>query len=275
MIHPKRDLIISLVLCLTGLGAFFWGLPDMIANVEGVRIVVGVIGGFVAFFAALLIPNFWWALRLARRMQAGHGLIAQWVVPAAQMDNFIRWEAGRGWNHWRPKVARDTDIRFAPEYAMADGRIYTMPTSGPQAVRDVTWIEGDPPVLDFRTATFVARGATVQTYAMEKGNLRVPVGDRRAGHAVLTAYQDMLAGRRIAHPRRWVIRKRIAVVWFVLSAAAGLWGWWVAEATGWRADGPWGFAPMIAMIVGIIFSLAAVVLYLLASAFHRRQLGKG
>jgi hypothetical protein len=276
MIHPRRDLIIAIVLFIAGLAAFLWGLPDIIAGRNSAWLIASMIGGFIAVFALLMIPNFLWAMRLAGRMQAGEGLIAQWTVPAAQMENFIRWEKTQPWNHWRPTEARDTDIRFAPEYAMADGKLYTMPTSGPQAVRAVHWLEGEPPVLLFETATFVARGATVQTIATEKGRLRVPVGDRRAGHKVLKAYGDMLAGRTIVHPRRWIIRKRIAVVWFVLSAAIGLWGWWMAEATGWRVsdEDVWSLAPMVAMIAGLIFAIAAVVLYLLARAFHRRQLGR-
>ncbi len=274
MIHPKRDLIISVVLFLAGLAAFLLGLPDMLAGREGPILAASMVGAFIAFFAFLALLNFLWALILRKRMQEGRGLIARWTVPAPAMDAFFAWETQQAPNHWRAAGGRAVDVAFAPEYALVDGQIYTMPTSGPQSVRAVHWIEGDPPVLLFETAHFVTRGATVQTYGMEQGQLRVPVGDRRAGQQVLAAFQDMLAGRVIVHPRRWDIRIRIGQVTMAVAATTGLWGWWMADRTGWNGNEPWAIAAMIAMIVGIICTIAGAVLVTMASAFRRRQRGQ-
>lgn len=273
MIHPKRDLAIATMLFLAGLAALLWALPAMTDDSQTLRIVAGIIGGLVALFAALMIANFLFALRLVRQMQRGHGLIARWTVPAAAIDAFLKDEAGRPWNHWTPKAGQPAEILIAPERILAGGRFYATPTAGMQAVRGLRWIEGAPPVIAFDTVTITARSGG-DALGVDRGELRLPATDRAAADVVWRAYHDMLAGRTVVAPDRWSWRIRVGRWIMVLAALVGLAGWGTAAATGWNGNDPLSLAAVVAMTAGLLFLAAGAAIVAFAGWFRRVQQGR-
>ncbi len=105
MIHPKRDRIIAITLLLAGLAALFQGLPDILANRESIRLVLGGLGGLVAFFAALMIASSLRAMRLRARMQAASGRRC-WRSPWSRASGAGGWPTARAPSAFRRQRGR-------------------------------------------------------------------------------------------------------------------------------------------------------------------------
>ncbi|MGL5011556.1 MAG: hypothetical protein ACRC6I_16885, partial [Paracoccaceae bacterium] len=164
MIHPLRDFRIALAILLIGLAACaFAAFGPGTFDQSPPRMIAAAAGGFVALFGGFITANFYWAMRLARKLITGKDVIANWTIPAADMRAFLAADAtsGRQRNLWRPKpdaAQRDIAIRFGPELILADGQLLSIPTVGTQCFRAVHVIPSQPPVIAFAIHIMVTRG---------------------------------------------------------------------------------------------------------------------
>jgi len=274
MIRPKRDLIIAVVLLAISIPAFLYGLPGILRNEESVAVGVAVVGGLVGFFAAFMSLNFWKALRIARQLERGEGIVAQWTVRTEAVAAFRRAETTRGPNHFRLRSDESITVIFGGEAVLVAGQLYVMPTAGLQAVRAVRLQHGDPPFLEFDTSILTAKGSpSSRTIGLTYGTLRVPATDRERAVAVVWHYEAMLSGRTIIAPNRWTNRIRVGVVGLILSGVSGVIGYVLAEANDWRAEGPLWWVPLVLLIVAPIAGLGSLIVTLVALNWRKQQRG--
>lgn len=275
MIRPKRDLIIAAVLLAISIPAFLYGLPGILRNEESAAVGVAVVAGLVGFFAAIMTFNFWKALRIARQLERGEGIVAQWTVRAEAVAAFRRAEATRSPNHFRLRSDEAITVTFGGEAVLAAGQLYVMPTAGLQKVHAVRLHHGDPPFLEFGTSVIAPKGSpSARTIGRTYGTLRVPATDRERAVAVVWHYEAMLSGRTIVAPGRWTNRIRAGVVGLILSGVCGLVGYVLAEANDWRAEGPLWWVPLVLLIVAPIVGLGSLIATLIAINWRRQQHGR-
>jgi hypothetical protein len=275
MIRPKRDLAIALILLAISFPAFLNGLPGILRNEASVAVGVAVLAALVGFFSAFMSLNFWSALRMARRLERGEGMVAKWTVRPEAVAAFRRAETARGPNHFRLRGDDAINVLFGGEAVLADGQLYVMPTAGLQTVHAVRLQHGDPPFLEFGTSLLTAKGSpSSRTLGRTNGTLRVPASDREAALTVVWHYEAMLAGRTIVDPNRWTSRIRVGVVGMILSALAGIAGYSLAVANDWRADEPLWWVPLVLLIAAPILGLGSLVVALTAAHWRRQQRGQ-
>jgi hypothetical protein len=278
MIHPKRDFIIALCLTLLGLAGVLWGYPAFTDTEPNARMIAGLVGGLVAFFGLLATINFWFALRLQRRLRSGTRTVFRWTVPPALMQRHVDNEAHRTGPrpHWQPKpqdVAQGLDVAFEPEAVLVGGHVYTMPSSGMQSIRSVQVEPTVPPVIEFQTQLFTLTGGSAVTVRVHEGLLRVPAPDAAMAEKVRRYYADIIAGRTIIAPDRWTKRIKWGRWIAIVSVLLGIAGFALAQATGWRGDTGSGIAAITLILIGIFGLPAGLVIMAMASAFRRRQQG--
>lgn len=282
MIRVRRDILLSSLVLAAGLAplAWFFLASPGFADTEGLHMLALMLGGFVALCGALALANFLWALRMLRRQQAGHGVIGRWHIDAATLGAFEAAEAmhpGPGpWRiAWRPSPAERRDgleVRFAPELVTIGDRLLAIPTAGVQSIRSVAIEQGHPPVMALLVRSPAPAGSGTITHVDEM--LRLPVTDMAAGQAVLRHCRSALAGHTVVAPMRRVWRMRIGVVLLVVLPACVPIGWHLAQQP-WRRSEAEMILPFVLMLGGIIGTIGAAVMVLLAWRFHRRQHGKG
>jgi hypothetical protein len=278
MIHPKRDFTLAICLTLLGIAAFIWGIPVFAATEPSPRMIAGLVGGLVAFFGFLATLNFWFALRLQHRLRSGAKTVFRWTVPPAIMQTYVHNEARRTGPrpHWQPNqtdIAKGLEIAFEPEAVLVGGRVYTMPSSGMQAIRAVSVEPGTPPVIEFQTQLFTVSGGSAISVRVHKGLLRLPAPDPAMAEHVRRYYQDIITGRTIIAPDRWTKRIRWGRWIAVISVLLGIAGYVIANSTGWRGDDATGIVAITLMLVGFFGFPAGLAIMALAAAFQRRQRG--
>jgi hypothetical protein len=278
MIHPKRDFTISLILTLLGIGGVIWGFPAFADAEPGPRMIAGLIGGLIAVFGLLATINFWFALRLQRRLRTGETTVFRWTVPPPLMQRHVDNEARRTGPrpHWQPKaedIANGLHVAFEPESVLVADYVYTMPSSGMQAIRSVRVEPTTPPVIEFQTQLFTVTGGSAVTVRVHDGLLRVPAPDTAMAEQVRLYYYNIISGRTIIAPDRWTRRIRWGRWIATASLLLGLAGLVLAQATGWRADDISGIAAITLILIGIFGLPAGLAIIGLATAFRRRQHG--
>jgi hypothetical protein len=274
MIHPVRDSLIALILTLAGLVAFAWGLHRL--SQFGENDVPGgiavAIGGLVAFLSLLMLINFHWALRIARRMRRGEGVIARWTVPAETVAAYVSAEKARPWHdrsRWKPKPDAPVEIMFSADGLLAGGRYHGLSSKGLQTYTAVELVYGSPVMIQFSTRDLAVVGDRLTSH---RAALRLPVprgADDPAGK-VLAHFRQGLGDATLTNPNFWRIRLRIGLGVIVACAVAAAIGWYLAEQSGWRADDSQGMTAMILMIVSAIFGLGGLVLAAIAAIMARR-----
>jgi hypothetical protein len=278
MIHPKRDFGIALCLTLLGIAAVIWGAPVFADAEPSPRMIIGIIGGLVAFFGFLASINFWFALRLQRRLHSGTNTVFRWTVPHALMQAYVENEAKRTGPrpHWQPNstdIAHGLDVAFEPEAVLVGGRLYTMPSSGMQAIRSVSVEPSNPPVIEFQTQLFTVSGGSAVTVRVHEGLLRLPAPDLSLAEYARRYYHEIIAGRTIIAPDRWTKRIRWGR-WIAISCVLlGVAGYALAQAIGWRGDDGTGIAAITLILIGLLGTPAGLIIMALASVFRRRQYG--
>jgi FtsH-binding integral membrane protein len=279
MIHPKRDSLIALILTLAGLAGFAWGLQRLMTYGEndapgGIAVAVG---GLTAFFGLLAFLNFRWALRIARRMQRGEGIIARWTVPADTVTAYVALEAKRHWtfrSRWRPKPGKGAEILFSDDAILAGGRYHGLKSKGLQIFTAVQMVPGPPTVIEFLIREITTSSAN--NYAAGKFNLRIPVPPSAEPQAEkVLAHFRQIRDDAPADTRYWRQRQKIGLGILLFSVIAGVAGYILAQQSGWRADDTTGIVAMILMITGLMFGLMALLLTLIASAAVRRAARQG
>jgi hypothetical protein len=278
MIHPTRDFAISLGLVIIGLIGIFWGYPALNDTEGSLRAVACIVGGFVAVFGFLAAINFWFAIRLRRRLQSHKAAIAHWTLPPAAVQCHITNESQRigPRPHWQPTAtdaAQGLDVVFEPEAVLVGGHVYTMPSSGMQSIRVVHIDPTDPPVLAFQTALYLASGGSAITLRVHKGLLRVPAPDMATADRVCRFFQDVLAGRTIVAPDRWTKRIRWGRWIAIVSALLGGVGLAFAQASGLRADSVLDLIVILLILIGIFGTVAGLAIVAFATRFQRQQQG--
>jgi hypothetical protein len=278
MINPKRDFTIALCLTILGLAAVIWGFPVFANDEPSPRMIIGLVGGLVAFFGLLASVNFWFALRLQRRLRSGTNTVFHWTVPPALMRAYADNEARRTGPrpHWQPNaedITNGLNVAFEPESVLVADYVYTMPSSGMQAIRSVSVEPGTPPIIEFQTQLFTMTGGSAVTVRVHEGLLRVPAPDAAMAEQVRLYYADIISGRTIIAPDRWTKRIRWGR-WIAISCVLlGVVGYALAQAIGWRGDDATGIAAITMILIGLLGTPAGLAIMALASAFRRRQHG--
>jgi hypothetical protein len=270
MIQPARDYLIALILTFAGLAAFAFGLWRLVEHGENdVPGGVGVaIGGLVALFGSFMLLNFRWALRIARRMQRGEGVIARWTLPAETVTAYVAAEKARPWydrSRWKPKPGAEAEVLFSADGVLAGGRYHGLSSKGIQTYTAVDLIYGNPVMIQFSTREIAVVGDRLTSH---RSALRLPVarGADEPAAGVMAHFGQGLTHAVQTQPDFWRSRRKIGLVILVLSAASAGIGWLLAEASGWSADAASGMVAMILMIVGVIFGLAGLFLVALAGS---------
>jgi hypothetical protein len=273
MIHPKRDFTIALCLTLLGIAAVLWGYPAFTDADPSPRMIAGLVGALVTFFGLLASINFWFALRVQNRLKSGSNTVFRWTVPPALMRAYVENEARRTGPraHWQPNeedIAKGLSVAFEPESVLVSAYIYSMPSSGMQAIRAVDVEPGTPPVIEFQTQLFTMTGGSAITVRVHEGLLRVPAPGAAMAEQVRRYYADIIAGRTIVAPDRWTKRIRWGRWIAIVSALLGIAGFALAQATGWR-----GIAAITLILISLLFTPAGLAIMAFASVFRRRQRG--
>jgi hypothetical protein len=274
MIHPTRDSLIALILTLSGLAAFAWGLIRLMRLGEndvpgGIAVAVGGLG---ALFGAFLLFNFRWAFRIARRMRRGEGIIARWTVPAETVTAYVAAEKARPWHErsrWKPKPGAPAEIMFSADGLLAGGRYHGLSSQGLNTFTAVDLVYGTPVMIQFSTREVAVVGDRLTSH---RASVRVPVarGADEPAAKVMAHFRQVLSGAVEVRPDFWRRRRKIGLVIMTLSALAAGIGWFLAEFDGWRADTSAGLIAMVLMIVGAIFGLAGLALTGIAAGMGRR-----
>jgi hypothetical protein len=278
MIHPKRDFTLALCLTLIGIAAVLWGYPAFTDTDPSPRMIAGIVGGLVAFFGLLATINFWFALRVQGRLKSGSNTVFRWTIPPALMRAYVENEGSRTGPrpHWQPSaedIASGLNVAFEPESVLVSAYIYTMPSSGMQAIRAVSVEPTTPPVIEFQTQLFTMTGGSALTVRVHKGLLRVPAPDLATAGQVHRYYADIIAGRTIIAPDRWTKRIRWGRWIVIVSVLLGIAGFALAQATGWRGDDATSIVAITLVLIGALFTPAGLIIMALASVFLRRQRG--
>jgi hypothetical protein len=278
MIHPKRDFTIALCITFLGFCTVFWGYPVFTDAEPSARMIIGIIGGMVAFFGVLASLNFWFALRLQRRIRAGTATVFRWTVPHALMRLYVDNEARRSGPrpHWQPNgtdIANGLDVAFEPEAVLVGKHVYTMPSSGMQAIRAVSVEATTPPVIEFQTQLYTVSGGSAVTVRVHEGLLRVPAPDAAMAEEVRRYYDEIITGRTVIAPDRWTKRIRWGRWITIISVIIGVLGFALAQTTGWKGDDATVIVAITMIMIGVFGCPAGLIIMALASAFRRRQHG--
>jgi hypothetical protein len=275
MIRPTRDFLIAMVLTLSGLAAFAFGLLRLLEHGENdvPGSIAVAVGGLVALFGAFMVFNFSWAMRIARRIQRGEGVIARWTVPAEMVTAYVAAEKARPWHErsrWKPKPGAPAEILFSADGILAGGSYHGLSAKGLQTYTSVNLVYGSPVMLQFATKEVAVVGDRLTSH---HAVLRLPIArgaDEPAGK-VMAHFQLGLSDAVGTNPTFWRSRRRIGLVILGLCAILFATGWFLAEQGGWRGDDTQGLTAMVLMITGAVFSIAGAFLALLASAKLRQR----
>ncbi|MFZ1469805.1 MAG: hypothetical protein WAT09_12630 [Paracoccaceae bacterium] len=280
MIHPKRDLLLALMILGASLLALTYAaFGPGVFDSSTPRQVALAAGGLGAFFGSFLSLNFWRAVRLSQRLAQGKGAIAVWTIQPDQMRAFLaadtRLEGPR--NLWRPSVEatqRPVTFAFGPEVIVADGMLYSIPSAGMQSMRGVTLRPWTPPMLEFSTQIVTTRPGVVGGLLTVKSLLRVPAPDLAQAVSLRRYYQGILDGQTVIAPGRWILRIKLGLWGAAVGAASALTGWFLAGATHWRADDLSGQIALLMLLTGPLLILGGLVLALIAWRLHKIQHGR-
>ncbi len=274
MIRPARDSLIALILTLAGLAAFAFGLSRLLTH--GENDVPGgasaVLGGLTALIALPITLNFLYALRLARRLERGQGVIARWTVPADLVAAYRAAEKALApplRSRWRPSPG-PAEILFATNGVLAGGHYLALSAKRLATYAGVHHVPGDPPTIQFSTREVTVVGDRI---GQHHDILRLPVppeGTDRAT-AVVTHFRQALATAADERPAFWRSRLRIGQGMVLASLAAGAAGWYLADRAGWRGEDPLVLPALVLMIAGVLVALAGLFLTALSARFLRQR----
>jgi hypothetical protein len=275
MIKPTRDFLIALVLTVSGLAAFAFGLMRLLEHGENDMpgSIAVAVGGLVTLFGIILVLNFRWAMRIARRMQRGEGVFARWTVPVETVTAYLAAESARPLaerSRWKPKPGAPAEILFSDDGILAGGTYHGLSAKGLQTYTAVDLVYGSPVMIEFATREVAVVGDRLTSH---HAILRLPIArgaDEPAGK-VIAHFKLGLSDAVRTNPTFWLSRKRIGLVILALCAILFATGWFMAEQGGWRADDTQGLTAMVLMITGAVFSIAGAFLFLLASAKLRQR----
>lgn len=274
MIRPVRDSLVALILTLAGLAAFGYGLtrlwvfgPNDLAG--GIAVAVG---GLTAFLSGLMLVNFWRALRIARKMRRGEGVIGRWTAPVETITAYLAAEEARPVNdrsRWQPKPGKPAEIIVSADAVLAGGQYHGLSSQGVQIFVAVSLVYGTPLMIEF-TNHEIAAGPSDRVVS-GRSVLRLPVArgaDQPAGQ-VLGHYRQVLSGAIRVKPGFWRQRLRIGLGAMLLGAAATGLGWVLAERGGWRVDDGLGMAALVLLISGPVLALGGLILAAIATVKKR------
>jgi hypothetical protein len=274
MIKPVRDSVIAFFLTLAGLAALGWGVSRLITfgenDVPGS--IATAIGGLTSLFGIILVLNFRWAFRIARRMQRGEGIIGRWTVPAEMVDAYLASEESQplfSRSRWKPKPGKPVEVLFSADAVLAGGTLHGLSSEGLQTYTAVDLIYGKPLMIQFHTKEIAVVGDRLTSH---HAILRLPVArgaDEPAGK-VMAHFRQSLVSAEGTNPGFWRSRRRIGLAILALCAVLFAVGWFLADQSGWSSNDTQGLVAMVLMITGAVFSIAGLFLILLATAKLRR-----
>jgi hypothetical protein len=275
MIRARRDILIASLIAAAGLAAlgwFFLASPGF-ADPEGIHMLALVLGGLVAFFGLFLTVNFLAAGRLVARLVRGEGVVGRWIIPPDAVQQFLQMEAPRHQpNAWRPsrrEKRAGVEVIFGQEYLLLGGRLLPLPTAGLQSIRGIGFDPGPPLTVALATGAYTNVGGNFRRIDEE---YRIPVIDPDAANAVVLHFRAALAGQVIVAPNRWLWRIRLGVALMVILPLLGLVGLWLANQPD-RTTEAQLILPLTLMILGVVGTIGAAIVTLVALNFHRRQRG--
>lgn len=276
MPNTRRDVLISTLILLAGLGAlgwFFLASPGL-SDVNGAHMLALVIGGLVAFFGLFLVLNFRVAHRQVARLASGQGVVGRWRISPEAMAQFLDLDKGfPDPNGWTPSSCdrRDgAEVIFGQELMVLGSRFQALPTSGLQSVQEVRLIGGPVLCLGVVTRSFIREGSSVTPLDRL---WRIPVIDPEAANAVVAFFGKALAGEIIVAPRRWVWRFRVGLALIVILPVLGLIGWQMLNQPGSKSESEM-ILPMTLTMLGILGTIGAVIFTGLVWLFERQQRGR-
>jgi hypothetical protein len=276
--RPGLNVLICLAIALAGAISIWTGVSDMNALGHETAWTAGRIAfGIIAVVLGLaFVPNFVWGMRVVAAIERGEGVIARWTVAPATFDQFRTFDrtlkgTAEDNDYWLPKVTPPAGVKvaFTADSVMINDTFFGLANSGLVRFTGVRWRQSSPPCIEFGTVMTQAVGqpSSVRVYNVQ-GVLRIPIADDAHDVAanVLRHYEDVIARRTIVKPNFWRLRIKIGLI------AAAVFG--AVAALGYALSGmneELSQAPMIMMIVGIIFGIAGLVLASLARLFEMRQ----
>ncbi len=276
--RPGRSLLIAAVITAAGAASLAWGVTTM-AAIKGeteLTAVAVALGLLAVIFGPLLMINFYWAVRIVRRMRRGEGVIARWTVTPETFERFREDERRRGetdgpndWSVPRRTPGEGVEVIFSEDGVLVDETYFGLASAGLAHVRAVETLADNPLALRFATAmTTTQWRSSGSELILIPGALRIPVatGANEDLARVLEHYRLVLAGERLVKPGFWKLRVRLGL-W-----GAGVSGAVAAAGFGLNALGlDLGEAPLVMAVAGTMFAIAGLVLALIASRFAARQ----
>lgn len=277
MPRTRLNLSIASLILAAGLGAlgwFFAATPGF-AEVEKPHMLWFVVGLVGTLFGLPLVLSFLRSHALVRQLAAGQGVVARWTIPAQAVTDFIELDRNtKPPNDWHPSRAErraGVEAIFGAEVMVLGRRILPMASAGMERLLYIRITGGAVLALEVAIRSFT--GGANHTASFVDRTWRIPVIDPEAANAAVRHFQRTLSGETIIAPRRWIWRLRGALVLIVLLPFVGLYGWYrLNEANGGATEQMiW---PMIMTMTGILGTIGAVIVALIAWSFHRRQQGR-
>jgi hypothetical protein len=273
MIHPRRDTLIALFATLAAWGALAWGLERLV-RLGGEDLAGGVAvvtGALVGVFAVLVLVNFLAALRLARRMERGEGVIARWTPGPAAVTAFRAAEAAlprAARSRWRPKAGA-AEILFSADGVLAGGQYHALPSDGVNRVRAVEVVPGVPAAIQFQLSEL---SATTTRVFLTGVILRYPLahGAEAAAQDLQDHFRRVIARQTTGNPGFWPRRRRAGLIGAGIGCALAAIGYVLAGQTGWQADDLPGGASILLLALGLIIAVLAGLVATVAALALRR-----
>lgn len=201
--NPGRNALIFGLATAVGVALVLAGVADMRATgrsgspLLGLGIVPTILGPLFFIYYATRINVF-------RDLRRGRTAIARWVVPANEFARFCEQEQSVPphsvlTNFYRPRATvpeNGVEVIFSDYGVLIDEGYFPLSLTGGRKVRKATFIETDPPVIEFAmTLTTSARTSSASHSRIRSSViLRVPVANdaRELAAGVAHRYQGRL-----------------------------------------------------------------------------------